>query len=346
MATVVDDKQSIVNWGAGQYGGRMNVFDHLTPDVMLTAVEAQGFVPTGALMPLNSYENRVYEIALDEAAPIVAKFYRPNRWSAATIAEEHRFVLRAHEMEVPTVAPLALRAPSAVAATVGEHGGYCYALYPKFRGQMRPEMSIDELRWLGRTLARLHNVAAQFTSAARIQLTPQTYGHASVPVILQLECIPAVQRDALTALLPQAVALTEHAWNTHEWTTLPIHGDCHHGNVLWNHDGPHLLDFDDMVVAPPVQDLWMLQSGPADEQRAQRAALLEGYTLFRPFDERAFLLSEPLRTLRMIHHAAWLASRHDEPAFQQAFPYFTQARYWEEFAQMIREQIGVMQEFC
>lgn len=322
----------------------MHIYDQLVPDVVLTAVEAQGFRPTGALFPLNSYENRVYEIALESDAPVIAKFYRPGRWTAETIDEEHRFVWAAQALEIPVVAPLRLATPIPQGEYLGLHAGFYFALYPKFRGREQAEHDAERLRQLGRTLARLHNLGESFPVRHRLALTPQTYGHASIPVILALPFVPDTQRAALAALLPQVVALTEGAFASGEGACFLVHGDCHLGNVLWNVDGPHLLDFDDMVVAPPVQDLWMLLNGSAADQHAQREALFEGYTTFRPFDMRALRLAEPLRTLRLIRHAAWLATRHDEPAFQRAFPYFTQARYWETFAQNMREQIGVLQD--
>lgn len=318
-------------------------YAQLSPDVIFHAVEAQGFRPTGALFPLNSYENRVYELPLEEGDPIVAKFYRPGRWTVATIAEEHSFVWAAQELEIPTVAPLRLPRPLVSCESLGQHEGFYVAVYPKFRGREQVEHRPDDLRWLGRTLARLHNLGEHFRSQHRMHLTAQSYGADSIPIILGLPCIPEAQRPALTAQLPQAVQLAA-ARLDHGWPSFAIHGDCHHGNVLWNMNGPHLLDFDDMVIAPPVQDLWMLFHGDAEEQRAQREAFFSGYEIFRPFDPRSLILIEPLRTLRLIHHAAWLATRHAEPAFQGAFPYFTQARYWEEFAQHMREQIGVMQE--
>ncbi len=321
----------------------MNAYENLVPALIFPAIEQQGFRPTGALFPLNSYENRVYEMPLETGERIVAKFYRPGRWSAETIAEEHRFLWAAAELEIPTVPPLRLPQPTAHSESLGLSEGYYFALYPKFRGREEAEHDAEKLRWLGRTLARLHNLGDHFTSRHRMALTPQTYGHDNIPLILALDCIPAAQRTGLESLLPQAIALAERIYNI-GWPMIPLHGDCHHGNVLWNLDGPHLLDFDDMVVAPAIQDAWMLFSGTAAEQHEQRQAFLEGYTIFRTFDERSWILAEPLRTLRVIRHAAWLATRYLEPAFQRAFPYFTESRYWEAFTQDIREQISLLQE--
>jgi Ser/Thr protein kinase RdoA (MazF antagonist) len=321
----------------------MQHFDRLTPELMLTAIEAQGFHPTGALFPLNSYENRVYAIELDEADPIIAKFYRPERWSVHTIAEEHTFVWAAENLEIPIVTPVRLPNPMPEAPGLGCEGEFFYAIYPKFRGRAEAEHTTETLTQLGRTLGRLHNLGADFTCRHRMTLSPTTYGHDSIAPILALPCVPREQLAALTALLPQAVQLTENYWG-HASTQFAIHGDCHHGNILWNAHGPHLLDFDDMVVAPPVQDIWMLFSGPAEDQVRQREAFFEGYSTFRPFNESTLILAEPLRTLRLIRHAAWLGARHEEPAFQTAFPYFVQPRYWEEFTQTLREQIGILQE--
>lgn len=321
----------------------MSVYDNLVPELILRTVEAQGLRPTGALFTLNSYENRVYEIPLDHENPVVAKFYRPGRWSATTIAEEHRFVAAAHALEIPTVAPLPLPHHTPHGESLGQHEGFYFALYPKFRGREHAEHDADRLRWLGRTLARLHNLGEQFACTHRVSLTPQTFGYASIPLIMALDCIPPGQRTTLAILLPQALQLVDHVFAS-GWASCALHGDCHHGNVLWNANGPHLLDFDDMVRAPPVQDLWMLFSGSAAEQRTQRAAVLEGYLMFRDFDEHSLVLIEPLRTLRLIRHAAWLATRYHEPMFQRAFPYFTEPRYWETFAQNIREQVSLLQE--
>lgn len=321
----------------------MNVFDQLTPEIILTAVEAQGFVPTGAVLQLGSYENRVYEIALEDREPIVAKFYRPGRWNAATITDEHRFVLAAQELEIPTVAPLPLQSAIHAVPTVAEHAGFFLALYPKFRGREKSEYALDDLRWLGRTLARLHNLGEHFSAPHRMTLTPQTFGSESVAKILALDFIPSAQRTALDMFLPQVVALTERAF-AQNFSTITLHGDSHPGNILWNATGPYLLDFDDMVIAPPIQDLWMLLVADPENRAARETALLDGYTTFRKFDTQSLALIEPLRTLRMLRHTAWLADRYDEAIFQRAFPYFTQARYWEEFTQSMREQIGVMQE--
>lgn len=318
-------------------------FDNLTPELMLSAIEAQGFVPTGALFPLNSYENRVYEVALDDAEPIIAKFYRPRRWTADVILDDHRFVLAADDLEIPVVAPLALQSAVAGSTTLGQTGEYYYALFPKFRGKENVEHSSEDLRWLGRTLARLHNLGAVFQAPHRMTLRPEEYGEPHAAVIAGQTYIPDALRDSINQFLEQCLTLVK-PYFTDSLVMLPLHGDCHHGNVLWNHEGPHLLDFDDMLIAPPVQDVWMLLHGSPEDQRSQQEDFLAGYTIFRDFDVATLRLAEPLRTLRMIRHAAWIGERYEEDAFVRAFPYYRQSRYWEEFVQALREQIGTLQE--
>lgn len=322
-------------------------FDHLLPETIFRTVTNQGLVPTGVLVPLNSYENRVYEIGIEEGEPIVAKYYRPGRWSQETIAEEHRFVCLCAEMEIPVVRPLSLeqhlKGIDTLAQTDSESGRIFYTLFPKFRGREHAEITNEDRRWLGRTLGRLHNVGERFMAPHRWKLTPQTYGHDSLNFILSQEFLPADLKANVEAHLRKALELVGPFFAT-SLKTIVLHGDCHPGNILWNKEGPHLLDFDDMVIAPPVQDLWMIFNGTEEEKREQRLVFLEGYSLFREFDETTWILTEPLRTLRMIRHAAWIGQRYAEPAFQRAFPYYKDRRYWEEFLQGIKEQIGLLQE--
>ncbi len=318
-------------------------FTHLTPDRILAAVEAQGFVATGACSALNSYENRVYEIACEEGDPVVVKFYRPGRWDLAALCDEHRLLAKLNDAEVPVVMALSLPHALPECPTLARDGELFFSIYPKFRGRQHLELSLDDRRWLGRTLGRLHNISSAMNLSHRKHLTPQTYGFDSLPAILQQPFIPDALRSSLEVHLQQAIQLTVPHF-TPDLVVHPVHGDCHVGNILWRQEGPYLLDFDDLVIAPPVQDCWMLFFGNADEQHAQRAAFFEGYEMFRPFDQRTLQLAEPLRTLRMIHHTAWIGARFQEPMFQQAFPYYNQPRYWEEFLLAIKEQIGVMQE--
>ena len=318
-------------------------FDTLLPELIFDAVSAQGLRATGALLPLNSYENRVYEIALEDSEPIIAKFYRPNRWSFEQIAEEHRFIAAVAAAEIPVVSPLALENPLAKQNTIGQIGDFFYAFFPKFRGREEPELTVDHRRWLGRSLGRLHNVGANFTAHHRLELTPETYGYQSVDAIFAEKYVPTEIIPSLDAHWLQAIQLTENYFTT-GLQMIPLHGDCHWGNILWNHNGPCLLDFDDMVIASPVQDVWMLFHGSAEELKIQKDSFFEGYETFRHFDYDTLILMEPLRTLRMIHHAAWIGRRFQEPAFKRAFPYYHETRYWESFLLAIKEQIALMQD--
>lgn len=309
--------------------------------MIFQTVEDQGLVPTGSLTPLNSYENRVYEIGLEDAEPIIAKYYRPGRWSRETIAEEHLFSAALKEAEIPVVSPLPLKKPLSIVETLAQTGEIYYTFFPKFRGREQPEITNDNRRWLGRMLARLHNIGDHFRSKHRLHLTPKTYGYDSLSFILTQEFLPPDLKQNIEAHLVMALERVDPFFKS-GLKTIPLHGDCHPGNILWNKDGPHLVDFDDMVIAPPVQDVWMLFNGEEDEKKEQQKIFFEGYEMFRHFDHSTLRLSEPLRTLRMIRHAAWIGQRYEEPAFQRAFPYYNQRRYWEGFLLEIKEQIGLL----
>lgn len=324
-------------------------FEHLLPDTIFETVEAQGFRPTGVISPLNSYENRVYEIGLEEADPIIAKYYRPGRWSAKAIAEEHQFLKILAEAEVPVVTSFELKRHIAESRHLdrlqepGSGSDIYYAFFPKFRGRAHDEITNDDRLWLGRTLARLHNIGEHFLAPSRLSLNPKTYGYDNLPIILGQEHLPDDLKSRVEAMLQNALALVDPYFQK-ETKAFPVHGDCHPANILWNNVGPHLLDFDDLAVAPPVQDLWMLFYGDEQEREGQRRVFFEGYETFRKFDQATLILSEPLRTLRMIRHVAWIGQRYEEEAFQRAFPFYAERRFWEEFLQGIKEQISLLQE--
>lgn len=318
-------------------------FETLLPDIIFQAVQEQGYIPTGALFPLNSYENRVYEIGLDSEKPLIAKFYRPNRWSLEQIQEEHLFLKHTFEAEISVILPFSLSHPlQEHTPTLGQIKNFYYTFYPKFGGREKADLNLEERKWLGRSLARLHNVGATLNLQHRKTLTPETYGYDQLAVIDQLPFLPTHIHESLMVHLENAVQLTENFFYP-GLLMQPVHGDCHLGNVLWNDSGPTLLDFDDVVIAPVVQDIWMLFHGTPDEIKEQQEAFFEGYETFRPFDYSTLRLTEALRTLRMIHHKAWLARRYQEPIFQKAFPYYTENRYWEEFLLEIKEQISLLE---
>ena len=317
-----------------------HVFDALTPAVILDAVESLGFVGDGRLLALNSYENRVYQVGLATGDPLVVKFYRPERWTDAQIAEEHDFVAELVGAELPVVAPL----PVDDGATLFEHGPFRFAVFTR-RGGRAPEFDdLERLRVMGRTLARMHNIGALRPFTHRPTIDVRSFGERSVAIITATH-IPPDLKPAYTTLAADLLEMcTARFAAVDDRTLIRVHGDCHLGNVLWRDDAPHFVDFDDARMAPAVQDLWMFLSGDADEQALQLGKLLDGYWEFAEFDGRELSLIEPLRTLRMIHYAAWLAQRWDDPAFPAAFPWFNTSAYWERHILDLREQMAALQE--
>lgn len=333
-------------WGPGRVLGDNGAMDsqtpyaRLDPATVLDAVEAAGHVTNGRLLALNSYENRVYQVGLEEARPLVAKFYRPGRWTDAQILEEHGFALEAAAAEIPVVAPLRHEGE-----TLLEHAGYRYALYP-LKGGHWPELGTeDEQRMMGRFLGRLHALGAARPFRHRLALSIQRMGQASRDWLLEQGWIPAHLESAYDSLTAGLMPAIEHRFElAGPFSVLRIHGDCHPGNILWTDDGPHFVDLDDCVTGPAVQDLWMLLSGSRDQVRLQLTRILEGYGDFRDFDLRELWLVEALRTLRIMHYAAWIARRWDDPAFPMAFPWFMETKFWEEHVLALREQAALLQE--
>jgi Ser/Thr protein kinase RdoA (MazF antagonist) len=311
-------------------------YEALLPDTVLDAVEAQGFAVSGALLALNSYENRVYQLGLNDGNFIVAKFYRPGRWSDAAILEEHSFALQLLEAEIPVVAPL--RGESG--QTMHEFAGFRFALFPR-RGGRPPELELpDTLLRLGHFLGRLHALGEREPFRHRPAIDIARLGQEPRQFLLDNDFLPEHYRQEyrdLTATLLQRIAASFASLESLH--TLRLHGDFHPGNILWTDHGPHIVDLDDCATGPTIQDIWMLLSGDRQEQLLQLDELLAGYEEFRDFDRRELRLIEPLRTLRLIHYAAWLARRWDDPAFPMAFPWFNTPRYWEEQILTLREQL-------
>jgi Ser/Thr protein kinase RdoA (MazF antagonist) len=317
-------------------------FAGLTPDAILDAVDSTGLRCSGTLLALNSYENRVFQIGVDDAGGagfVVAKFYRPGRWSDAQILEEHAFVAELARHEVPAVPALVLGG-----ATLHRAGGFRFALFPR-RGGRAPELSDRNVReWLGRFLGRIHARGAAARYAHRPALDLETFGHAPRAWLLEHASLPPELTQTYAGVSAQALHEVAACYGRAGGiATLRLHGDVHIGNVLWT-DGPHFVDFDDSRMGPAVQDLWMLLSGDRAEMQGQLADLLAGYEDFAEFDRRELHLVEALRTLRLIHYSAWLAQRWNDPAFPAAFPWFATPRYWEERILELREQIAAMQE--
>ena len=321
-------------------GDQTTPFAGLTPDLMLDAVDSLGLRSDGRLLALNSYENRVYLLWMAEAPPLVAKFYRPGRWSDEAIREEHSFSAELAAAEIPVVAPHQLNGD-----TLFHYQGQRFALFRK-QGGRTPELEdSDTLEWLGRFLGRIHAVGGVRPFSQRPTLDLASFGQASRDYLLANQFIP---RDLLAAWQSVTAAALEGVADCYRRagnvSYLRLHGDCHPGNLLWTDDGPHFVDFDDCRMGPAIQDLWMLLAGDRFEQGRQLSDLLAGYEEFCAFDPRQLQLIEGLRTLRLLHYSAWLARRKDDPAFIAAFPWFNSNRYWEERILELREQIALMQE--
>jgi len=320
----------------------------LTPDVALNALDAAGLVTTGSLLALNSYENRVFQVGIEDAAGragfVVAKFYRPGRWSDAQILEEHAFVAELAAAEVPAVPPLTLND-----ATLHTQAGFRFAVFPR-RGGRAPLLDDPQvLEWLGRFLGRLHAVGRTQPFAVRPALDADTFGREPRDYLLAHDWLPAELRAVYAGVAQQALdEVARSCERAGDVAVLRLHGDVHEGNVLWydglTDRGPHFVDFDDARSGPAVQDLWMLLGAERAEQTQRLADLLAGYEDFCEFDRRELHLIEALRTLRLLHYSAWIARRWSDPAFPAAFPWFNTQRYWEERILELREQVAAMQE--
>ena len=313
----------------------------LTPDVVLDAVDSLGHVTDGRILALNSYENRVYQLGLEDGSFVVTKFYRPDRWTDAAILEEHAFALELSEHEIPVVAPLV----AGDGATLHAHEGFRFAVFPRQGGRW-PELARAEDRaWMGRFLGRIHGVGARAAFEHRRALSTDWLGHDAVGAILTSDWLPAHLVDSYRVVTEQLLArIDQQLAELGEIRTLRIHGDCHPGNVLWTDAGPHFVDLDDCMSGPAVQDLWLFLSGSREDRGVQLRDLLEGYGQFCEFDYRELRLIEPLRGLRMMHHTAWIARRWLDPAFPKAFPWFEDNKYWEEHVLALKEQIAALDE--
>ena len=320
-------------------GSELQPFNGLTPGVVLDAAAAAGLDPDGRLFALNSYENRVYQLH-GAQGPLVLKFYRPARWSDAQIAEEHEFTAELAATELPVAAPVRLGG-----TTLVYYEGFRFACFPWLRGRA-PELDAPEARQLlGRTLARLHQVGARRPFEARPRIGIERFGWQARSQVLASELLPAALIDRYSSVSGALLERVEAGFAaTGNLAEIRLHGDCHLGNLLWNERGPAFVDLDDCAMGPRVQDLWMMLSGPPAEQQRQWGEILEGYQQFADFDLRELALIEPLRALRMLHHAAWVAHRWSDPAFPRAFPWIGEPRYWEGYLQDLLEQIEAIDD--
>lgn len=318
----------------------LHPFSALDPNCVLDALASVGLYGDGRLLALNSYENRVYQVGIEDGKPVVVKFYRPARWSDAAILEEHSFVAELNEHEIPAVPPLTING-----STLNTFDGFRFAVFERHGGRA-PELSDPKvLEWTGRFIGRIHAVGATKPFLERPALDVETFGTASRDYLLQNDFLPPELLAAYRSIADQAIDGIRRSYDrAGDLPLLRLHGDCHGGNVLWTDAGPHFVDFDDARMGPAVQDLWMMLSGERGEMVTQLSDILAGYEDFCEFDPRQLYLVEALRTLRLLHYAAWLARRWDDPAFPAAFPWFNTQRYWQDRILELREQVALMDE--
>lgn len=315
-------------------------YDRLDPDTIIEAVESVGYRSDARLLAMNSYENRVYQVGIEDATPLIAKFYRPERWSDAQIQEEHDFSLELQDAEISVVAPL----PDQQGVTLHRYRDFRFALFPR-RGGYPPELdNLDNLLVLGRTLGRIHAVGRSARFRERPAICVQRMLVESCELLLG-GFIPRDLVPAYKSLTDDLRAIVEPLYNeVRPEDTIRLHGDCHVGNILWRDDTAHFVDFDDCCVGPAIQDLWMFLNGERQDRQLQLSELVAGYSEFCDFDARQIRWIETLRTLRLVNYAAWLARRWEDPAFPRSFTWFNTGRYWADHILELREQMSALQE--
>lgn len=326
----------------------LHPYQSLSPDTVINAVESMGLLTDMRQYALNSYENRVYQVGIEEESPVIVKFYRPNRWSKDAILEEHKFLAELAEEDLPVVAPLEF-----AGNTLFEYQDFLFSISPRKSGQSPEIANRDQLEYLGRWLARLHQVGNDY----RFQYRPiwngkAELGHAKDKSIIQQSCETVLNsellhedfRSAYESLCRDLNELVSQQYNPEASDTLRIHGDCHVGNLLWRDEQLYMVDFDDCVQGPAMQDIWMLLSGEREEQLQQLESIRNGYEVFRPFPYHQLKWIEALRTIRLIKHTAWVVERWEDPAFPLAFPWFTGVQYWSSHILALREQLSALQE--
>ncbi len=312
-------------------------FDALTPDFMWYALESIGIRAESGFLPLNSYENRVYQFSDEDKRRFVVKFYRPQRWTREQIQEEHDFTLEMLEDEIPVAPPVIMNGQ-----TLHDYQGYFFALFASVGGRQFEVDNLEQLEWVGRFLGRIHQVGQKKNFLHRPTLDLQEYVHQPRKVLLESNMIPDYLQNAFFHDLDQLIQILQEHWPQTRHN-IRLHGDCHPGNILWR-DGPMFVDLDDARNGPAVQDIWMLLSGERQDKLMQLDIILEGYNEFCDFNSNELKLIEPLRGLRMIHYMAWLTKRWQDPAFPLAFPWFNDTKYWESQVLAFKEQISALAE--
>ena len=315
-------------------------FSNLSPDLILDAIDSLGLHTDGRLLALNSYENRVYQVGVEDALPIVAKFYRPNRWDDDAILEEHAFVQSLADAEIPAVAPSIINN-----STLFNYQHFRFSIFHKHGGRAPDLDQKGVLQWIGRFIGRIHAIGSLADFRHRPELNITTFGEEPSNYLLEQGMMPKELESVYRGVVAQALEGVKRCFDrTGDVATLRLHGDCHMGNLLWTDAGPHFVDFDDSRMGPAIQDLWMMLSGTPNEMQKQFHQILLGYEDFYEFNPNEVHLIEALRTLRLIHYSAWLARRWDDPAFKVAFTWFNTQQYWQDRILELREQIALMYE--
>ena len=315
-------------------------YQNLNPETLINAIESLGFQCDARILALNSYENRVYRVGIEDQAPIIAKFYRPNRWTEAQIQEEHEFTLQCQTAEIPVIAPITHHQQ-----TLFHYDQFIFSIYPLKAGRAPDFDNPEHLKWLGRTLGRMHAMGANQAYQHRLTINIKELAEDAAHFINSHDFLPDYLAPAYQAITQELIPLLKHRFEHCQYTEIRLHGDCHSGNILWSENLPHFVDFDDSRMGPAIQDFWMFLSGSVDDQKRQINDLLEGYTQFYDFDPNECQLIEPLRTMRLIHYSGWLAKRWKDPAFPLNFPWFNTTRYWEEHILQLKEQRSLLDEF-
>lgn len=321
--------------------GSAHPFARLSPDMVIDAVESSGVISDARILALNSYENRVYQVGIEDSQPIIVKFYRPQRWTTAQILEEHDFSLELAELEIPLIPPIV----NAEGLTLLEFEGFRFAIFER-KGGHPPEFdNLDNLLVMGRFLGRLHQAGAVHDFQTRNTLSIELFAEKSASFLLEQDFLPVDLSPAYESLAKDLIDRMHVVSNESAQPKLiRIHGDCHGGNVLWRDDTPHFVDLDDCMMGPAIQDLWMLLSGSREQRLIQLSEIVEGYNEFYHFNPSELILIESYRTLRLMHYSAWLARRWDDPAFPLSFPWFNTENYWAGHILELREQLSALDE--
>ena len=314
-------------------------YDQLTPDFVLDAIESIGLETDSRILSLNSYENRVYQVGLEENQPIIAKFYRPFRWSKQAILEEHHFTQDLLAQEISVISPLEIKD-----STLHEYQGFYFTVFPR-QGGHAPEVDCpDTLFRIGRNIGRIHQASGNKIFQYRKNLSVEEWATESQRYLLQENFIPSSLIPAYESLSKDIIKKITSIWQSTSIKPIRLHGDCHLGNILWREDTAHFVDFDDCMNGPAIQDIWLLLSGDRYQQTQQLIEIIEGYEEFCEFDPKEIKLIESLRTLRMMYYSAWLARRWSDPAFPMFFPWFNTERYWSDHILELREQLAILDE--